>query len=200
MTLRKVKTMELDVALTVVVAEVADLEERLAREQSRLDSLRVEKRGLELAIARHAEIERKPASKRPPNRRERTAPSRDGQATSPVENLNRAQAVEWALTRFTRPVSPLEVAELLRSQGRHDSPGEVGTSLTYLRDKKRVDRVGHAAWVATSKTQGLDPADVEAFELHSTSGEPDDASNSRRDGSVTNEVVEALATAVNGGI
>ena len=93
----------------------------------RIESLEMERRGLELAIAR----------------RNGTAPDANGDTW---RRMARTDAVIKILEESDGPLSPIEVTEQLHRHGRDDRRDPVAAALAYLKRDNRVRHVGPAQW------------------------------------------------------
>ncbi|MFN2525143.1 MAG: hypothetical protein ABR505_02605 [Actinomycetota bacterium] len=99
---------------------------------ARLQALEEERKGLQLALARH----------------------QGGKTIVPKPSddewlkLNRTDAVEKVLIEAGRPLSPTQIATALREKGRDDTDTYVSAALSYLLRESRVTRIGRAQWIA----------------------------------------------------
>ena len=122
----------------------------------RIETLRAERLGLELAMARNGLT---PGA----------APSRTG-AMDPAA-MSRTDAILQVMEEHAEaPLSPTEVLDLLNRLGRtKDTRHSVGAALSYLRSQGKVQQQGRGQWVvaapplrATSSPISIPPADDDA--------------------------------------
>lgn len=151
--------MDLVEALADVEARLPKAERAVETAQRAFDDLLVEKRGLELALARHRLSTSTPPT--PQLRFASPSQSPDGDWAT----LGRADAVHRVLVEAGRPLSPQEIVHtLVTSGGRSEDNDQVRAALNYLRRTSRAESVGRAQWVATgSGDADTAPATPEAL-------------------------------------
>lgn len=135
--------MDLEAAHARAEADLARAERQLNALTRRVEELRTEKTGLELAMARHGGA----------------TPDRGGDqhptfGPTPGPTLSRTDAILKVLEERTsdEPLAPGAVVEMLRGMGRQgDTPHNVSAALSYLRRHGRVQSQGRGRWVLTAR-------------------------------------------------
>lgn len=143
--------MNLEEALANAEAELAAAERALGRAQETVEALRIEKRGLEYALARHQQRDR-PADV---SRIERAVVAGMNMA---LDTMARTAAIEKVLEDSDVPLSPTEVTNRLHAAGRDDDPHHVSAALAYLNSKGRVASRGRGQWVHQSWVKEVVPS------------------------------------------
>jgi hypothetical protein len=130
--------MDIEAALADNEAALAAAEQELAELTERIDALRLEKRGLELFVARHRGDQPREAGW-------------DGIKTKPVHPwvpLARTDAILEALETVAEPLSPGAITDMLTEKGRTgDTPKNVSAALSYLQTQDKVRSLGRGRWV-----------------------------------------------------
>lgn len=127
--------MDLLAALHDAEKRLATAEKRRQELDTRIEELRAEKHGLDLAVARH--------------RLETTQQGDTEQSPSQGAwiNLHRTNAILQMLQREQRAMTPSELSSALISVGRKkDNPAYVSAALSYLKRNHRVRSEGQGRW------------------------------------------------------
>jgi hypothetical protein len=122
------------------LAQYKDLLAERAQLTGLVAQLRDERRGLQMALARH---EGQPVEPGPPEAEDWT-------------DLTRAQAVTRALIEAGRPMAPAEIAEVLTARGRGDAPKAISVSLDRLQKRGRVRHGDRGQWMTTEEATLLE--------------------------------------------
>ena len=143
--LYRVGTVSLDLhsALEDVRQELASSQARLEKLSAYIESLKVEERGLELALSRHN------------GQLSEETPS-VGDAAK-WKGMARTDAILAVLTQAEEPMGPAEIARVLHDRGRDDPRDHVAAALAYLKRKGRVDHGDVGEW-----SVGLEASDEES--------------------------------------
>jgi hypothetical protein len=116
-------------------------EAELRSAQEKIEKLKAERFGLELALARHRG---EPA----PTKVDSTSePSRKTEAESPWLRMGRVGAAERALQEAGRPVHRKALQAMLIDKGRDDSLDLLSAALAYLKRNGRAMSKGQGMWV-----------------------------------------------------
>lgn len=141
--------MDLEAALADADLALKEAAHQLDQLRERVDALQLERRGLELALARH-----------------RGEPVSDA-ASDHRENewlpLPRTEAILQVMARTDEPMAPVEITRQLKQFGRSDSGHAVSAALSYLHREDRVQSLGRGQWVLVA------PA-LRPFHLEETNG------------------------------
>ena len=124
-------TIDLDTALKDAEAMLARLEAERTKLDERVQSIRIEIRGLRSARDRYLTQDPK------------TSEPGDEDWTS----MPRTTAVYKMLEIVDRPASPTDITNLLIEVGRTDEVNPVGAALAYLHQHKKVKSLGRGQWV-----------------------------------------------------
>jgi hypothetical protein len=126
--------MDLESALADAEAALADAERQLGELRERIEALTVEKRGLELSLARHRG--------EPAHAKE--APKAENQWTG----MPRTDAIIKVLEDADDTLSPADIVRKLSAKGREgDTSHNVSAALSYLQGQKKVRSLGRGRWV-----------------------------------------------------
>jgi len=118
--------MDLRQALADAEAELAQAEKQVQDLVNLIGRLKDEKRGLELAVARH-----------------------NGHATvdpNEWQVLSRPQAILRLLVEIGEAMSPSEINRQFASRGRRDQPRLVSAGLNALKNRGQVQSLGNGKW------------------------------------------------------
>lgn len=127
--------MDLEAALADADLALRETTRQLDQLRERVDVLQLERRGLELALARH---------------QGRPAPDAAQQEDSEWLSLPRTAAILRVMERTDEPMAPVEITRQLRQFGRTDTGHAVSAALSYLHREDRVRSLGRGQWVLTA--------------------------------------------------
>ena len=139
----------LTVALTTALEDartaLAEAEREVEAAKEKVEQLRREQHGLELALARHQGQE----SGLTPNRLIGLAGEDFEKVRAEREHqMARTDAIQEVMAQTPEPLSPAEVVGRLRARGRtDDTPHNVSAALSYLQRQGRVRSLGRGQWV-----------------------------------------------------
>ena len=134
---------------------LADVEREEAQLQARLEEVRLERRGLELALRRQQGGDASPPlAGLPPPDEEVSLPLPDApQPAGDWARLNQTEAVAKVLAEATTPLSAREVADRLAAVGMpQDNTDAVRGGLAYLKRKGRATFHSRGQWVLVDET------------------------------------------------
>lgn len=151
----------LEAALADADAVLAEKERQTRLLALEMDGLRLERQGLQLALARHRG--EGPTPIEPPS--DTTIGANEWLA------LSRTEAIERVLAESDEPLSPTEVTAVLHALGRSDPVHHVGAALSYLRTRARVQSLGRGRWILLTPSAESLAAVGQAFSLIGSSFE-----------------------------
>ncbi len=144
--------MQIAGALEAALADAVARAEALARQ---LEEVEAERRGLELALARHRRVL--------PDDQASTALSGEPNAASPRgpwSKLTIADAVVRVLVEADQPLSPSQIVERLGDRGRTENNEQVRAGLAYARKRGIAVPVSRARWTPVQGDVFVLDADV----------------------------------------
>ncbi len=154
--------MDLETALADAEASLADAERQLAELTERIETLSIEKRGLELSLARH---------------RGESSPAERPKALNPWVPLARTDAIIKIMEEASDPLSPTSIVKTLADVGREgDTSHNVSAALSYLQGQNKVRSLGRGRWVLAETplpvTDATSGPDVEGHQSSGDDKEP----------------------------
>lgn len=169
--------------LTAAVAERDQHQAKYREAQSRVTML-VEQYKVLVAVAEQAGVsmdlssqpDSPPATPVPDAPRDEAAPEEVG--ANEWTTMYRTDAILRVLVEAGRPVGPAEIAGILKSHGRDDSPHLVSSALVHMKkNTKKAKSAGNGKWLPANAEQGSAVVQFPAPQAPQPSGSPAAASN-----------------------